>query len=73
MRGKKKKKASLNNGQNTTGPRSLQPRLQAERVNLKDALEICTPFVLNRVGSDLSFIEVAEQIEPSTLLDVTKG
>ncbi|OTA61487.1 hypothetical protein K449DRAFT_330998 [Hypoxylon sp. EC38] len=43
------------------------------RVELEDVVEIYTPLVPGRIGSDLCFIEFPEEIDPSIILNMAKG
>ncbi|KAJ8097215.1 hypothetical protein POJ06DRAFT_228601 [Lipomyces tetrasporus] len=72
MRGKKQKRGRPDNGQRTTSWGTMAGRTQAARVKLEEVMEMYTPLVPGRVGSDLSFIEFADEIEPSMLLNALK-
>jgi len=73
MRGKKQKKARRDKGQQTTGGRTMPVRTQAGRVKLEEVIETYTPIPPGRVGSDLSVVEFAAEIEPSILQNMIKG
>jgi hypothetical protein len=45
----------------------------AAPVMLENPIETCGPALPGRVGSDLSFVEFADEIEPSMLLNIVKG
>ena len=42
-------------------------------VMLEETIETCAPALPGRIGSDLSFVEFADEIEPSILLNIVKG
>jgi hypothetical protein len=48
-------------------------RTQAARIKLEEAIEMYTPIVPGRVGSGLSFVEFAAEIEPSILQNIIRG
>ena len=73
MRGKKKKRGRHGQDQRTTGWAATAGRIQATPVNLEEMIKTYAPLVPGRVGSDLSFIEFADEVEPSTLLNLTKS
>lgn len=64
MRGKKQKK---NTGQET---KMVQPSFP--RVKVEEVTELYTPMVPSRVGGDFSFIQAADDIDPSTLFNIIK-
>ncbi|KAK9319510.1 hypothetical protein V1517DRAFT_332366 [Lipomyces orientalis] len=45
----------------------------AAKVKLEEVMEMYTPLVVGHVGTDLSFVQFADEIEPSILLNITKG
>jgi hypothetical protein len=47
-------------------------RTQAARIKL-EVVEMYTPIVPGRVGSGLSFVEFAAEIEPSILQNMIRG
>ncbi len=74
MRGKKQKKNRLDRGQRMTSEGTMASRTQtAGRVKMEEVIEMYTPLVPARVGSDLSFVECADDIEPLVLLNMIKG
>jgi hypothetical protein len=73
MRGKKQKRGRPDKDQQVTSWGTMAGRIKAARVKLEEVIEIYTPLVPGRVGSDLSFIEFADEIERSILLNMTKG
>ena len=73
MRGKKKKGVRFDKGQRTTSLRRMAGRTQAARVKLEEVIEMYAPQVPGRVGSDLSFVEFADEIEPSIRLNMIKS
>jgi hypothetical protein len=40
---------------------------------LEEMIETCAPMLPGCIGSDLSFVEFADDIEPSMLLKIVKG
>ncbi|KAH7350551.1 hypothetical protein BKA65DRAFT_549560 [Rhexocercosporidium sp. MPI-PUGE-AT-0058] len=64
MRGKKQKKVR---------PQTPARRPLPAPIKLEDVVETCAAIIPGRVGSDLSFIEFADEVEPSLLLKMTKG
>jgi hypothetical protein len=73
MRGKKQKRGRRDKGQQTTGGRTMSGRVQAERVKPEEVIEMYTPILPGRVGSDLSVVEFAAEIEPSILQNMIRG
>lgn len=43
------------------------------QVMLEETIEPCAPVLPSRIGSDLSFVDFADEIEPSMLLKIVKG
>ena len=72
MRGKKAKKGPPRD-RRTTASLPLSRNNRLVRVRLEDVSEMYTPLSVGRVGSDLSFIEFADDIEQSLLLNMAKG
>ncbi|KAH6713427.1 hypothetical protein BKA61DRAFT_484186 [Leptodontidium sp. MPI-SDFR-AT-0119] len=66
MRGKKQREKKIP-AQTLAGRRPLPAA-----VELRDLVETCAAAIPGRVGSDLSFIEFSDQVEPSLLLKMTK-
>lgn len=69
MRGKKQKR------KHTVSKGLMVGHIEAVRVKMEEISETwtCAPLVPCRVGSDLSFVEFAHEVEPSMLLNITKG
>lgn len=73
MRGKKQKRGRPDKGQRTTSWGTMAGRTHSVRIKLEEVIEMYTPLVPGRVGSDLSFVEFADEIEPSMLLNMIKS
>jgi hypothetical protein len=73
MRGKKQKRGRRDKGQQKAGGKIMPGRIQAGRVKPEEVIEMYTPMLPGRVGSDLSVIEFAAEIEPSTLQNMIRG
>lgn len=56
-----------------TSKRTMCDHTQAGQVKLEEVIEMCTALVPRRVGSDISFVELPDELEPSMLLKMTKG
>lgn len=75
MRGKKQKRARPEKDRRTTSWHnwvSVVCRAQAAPVKIEDAIKAYAPLIPGRVGSDLSFVEFADAIEPSVVLNMIK-
>ena len=75
MRGKKAKRDRSDADQRmASGATSTAGRMQASRIKLEEVIEILTtPRVLPiRIGSDFSFFDFADDIEPTMLLNMHK-
>jgi len=73
MRGKKQKKSLPDKGQRMTSRGTTSGRIQAPRFKMEEVIEMYTPLVPGRVGSDFSFVEFAVEVEPLILLNMIKG
>jgi hypothetical protein len=73
MRGKKQKRGRPDKGQRTTSWGKMTGRTPVTRVKLEEVIEMYMPIVPDRVGSDLSFVEFADEIEPLMLLNIIRG
>jgi hypothetical protein len=73
MRGKKQKRGRRDKGQQTTSGKTMPGRTQAGRVKLEEVLKTYTPILPGRIGSDLSVVEFAAEIEPSMLQNMIRG
>ncbi len=73
MRGKKRKRERPDRNRPAIGCGAIVGRAEDARIRLEDVIEAYTPLVPDRVGSDLSFVEFAEEIEVSMLLNMAKG
>lgn len=72
MRGKKQKKGRPNEDKRTTSWAAMIGRGQAAPVKLEEGIKAYVPLLPGRVGSDLSFVEFADEIEPSMVLNILK-
>ncbi|KAH6898233.1 hypothetical protein B0T10DRAFT_102124 [Thelonectria olida] len=72
MRGKKKQKGRLDKDRRTARSKARAGIDPAARVNLEEVVEMYTSRMPGRVGSDLSFIEFADEMEQSILLSMVK-
>jgi hypothetical protein len=73
MRGKKQKRGRRDKGQQTADGRIMPDRIQAGRVKPEEVIETYTPMLPGRIGSDLSVLEFAAEIEPLTLQNMIRG
>lgn len=73
MRGKKQKHCRTDKYRRTTSQVPASSRTRGLRVRFEDVSKIYKPTIPSRVGSDLSFIDFAAEIEASMLLNMTKG
>jgi DNA invertase Pin-like site-specific DNA recombinase len=73
MRGKKQKKARRDKGQQKTGGMKMPERIQAGRVKSEEVIETYRPMLPGRVGSDLSVVVFAAEMEPSMLQNMIRG
>ncbi|KAJ3454690.1 hypothetical protein MRS44_013290 [Fusarium solani] len=72
MRGKKKRKRYPEKVSHGPKGGKLTSCTQVERINLDEVIQTYTPQIPTRIGGDLSFIDFAEDIEFSMLLNITK-
>ena len=72
MRGKKKKVVRPQKGKRKTGGGRVGGT-QITRVRMEEVIDMYTPQIPGRVGSDLSFIEFSAELEPSMRLNMIKG
>ena len=72
MRGKRQKRGRTDEDKRTTSWATMAGRTQAVPVKLEEVIKAYAPLVPGRVGSDLSFVEFADEIEPSVVLNMTK-
>ncbi|WAO82854.1 Hypothetical protein NCS54_00002400 [Fusarium falciforme] len=72
MRGKKKRKRYPEKVSHGSKVGELTSCTQVERINLDEVIQMYTPQIPTRIGGDLSFIDFAEGIELSMLLNITK-
>jgi hypothetical protein len=73
MRGKKQKRPRLDKNQRATSWGTVIGRGQASRVKLEELVKLYTPPAPLRVGSDLSFLENASEVDPLILISTTKS
>lgn len=73
MRGRKEKAGRLDKVQQKMSQQRMANRTKVTRVKLEEVIKVYTPRVPDRVGSDLSFIKFADEVEQSVLLNITKG
>jgi len=72
LRGTKQKRkpslraAKAKDQRKTTRSSSLAP------IKLEHAVELCAQLLPNRIGSDLSFIQLADEVELSVLKNITE-
>jgi hypothetical protein len=72
MRGKKREKGHPDKDHRTMSQATMTGRIQVAPVSLEEVIQTYAPLVPGRVGSDLSFVEFADEVEPSMLLKMTK-
>jgi len=73
MRGKKQKGSRRDKNQRTTSWTTMAGSTQAAPVKLEEVIKMYALLIPGRVGSDLSFIEFADDVESSMLLNMTKS
>ena len=73
MRGKKLKRPCPNGDGRRASCATASGSIKAVQVKPEEVVDLYTPIIPTRVGSDLSFIEFAADIEPSMLFDMAKG
>lgn len=73
MRGKKKKRGHPDKDQQAPSWGAVTSHTQGARLKLEEVIEGYTPLLPGRVGSDLSFVEFTDTIEPSMLLNIRIG
>jgi hypothetical protein len=67
MQGKKQKRITPDESRRRAEWRAMGGRLRAAPVKLEEGIHTFAPLFPGRVGSDLSFIEFADAIEPSMI------
>lgn len=72
MRGKKQKRGHPDEHKRTTNRETMAGHTQAAPIKLEEVIKTYLPLLPARVGSDLSFIEFADEIEPSMALNIIK-
>lgn len=72
MQGKKKKRSGPNKAQRMARWAIMDDRSDATPFELEEAIKAYAQIVPDRVGSDTSFIEFADEIEPSMRLNMMK-
>lgn len=73
MRGKKQARDRPDKERRITSRDAVNKRTQPARVRLEEVIEMYRPQIPRRVGSDVSFIEVADHMEPSMFVNMVKG
>lgn len=73
MRGKKQKKSPPDKRQPITSSGPVTVRNQAAAAELEEVMQMYTSLVPGRVGTDLSFVKFASEIQLSILLNMAKG
>lgn len=71
MRGRKRKNGVRNKDQGKVNLQITAARPKAMQVKLEEVLQGYTPLVPNRIGSDFSFIDFPDEIEPSIVFNIT--
>ncbi|KAI1378981.1 hypothetical protein F4677DRAFT_410239 [Hypoxylon crocopeplum] len=71
-RGITRKRGPPAKDQPTVSPGAVTGHTQKERVELEEVVEIYTPLIPGRIGSDICFVEFGDEIEPLALLNMTK-
>lgn len=71
MRGKKEKRARPDANKRAKSRAAMVAYTQAIQVKVEEGIELYAPLLPGRVGSDLSFIEFADEIEPSVVQNMT--
>ncbi|KAI1846145.1 hypothetical protein JX266_007670 [Neoarthrinium moseri] len=72
MRGKRSKKALSHKARDASSMGAITGRINAARVELGEVAEIYQAVAPSHFGSDVSFLTLADSIEPSALLSLTK-
>lgn len=73
MRGKKQKRGRPKMDGQTTSRVAVPGRTRVGRVKLEEVIEMYTSPVPGRIGSDFSFVELPDGIEPLMVLSVARG
>lgn len=55
------------------GPTIRYSKAKNSRIKLEDVVHLYTPPIPARVGSDVSFLDLAADIEPAILLNMIRG
>lgn len=70
MRGKKQKRIRRDNEPRLNSRQSTARRFQHDPIKTGEVLEMYTPLVPSRVGSDISFLELADEVEPKLVFNL---
>ena len=73
MRGKKQKKARPDDSKRKSYSATTAGRTRTASIKVEEVITKFAPLLPGRVGSDLSFVEFADEIEQSTALNMVKG
>lgn len=73
MRGKKQKRGRSDEANRTINLNTILGYTQSGPVTPEEIIELYSPVIPGRVGSDLSFVKLADEIEPSMVLKMTKS
>lgn len=73
MRGKKQKRGRSSRDGRTTSRVAISGRTRVARVKLEEAIEMYTPPIPGRVGSDVSLVELPDGIESLMVESMLKG
>lgn len=72
MQGKKQKRARAKSGFRTTTAGSFKSGNQTVPIQLMDVITTSVPLLPGRIGSDLSFFEFRDEVEPRVLMNMIK-
>lgn len=73
MQGKRLKKDRSRDVSQLKSRQEIAKPVHQAPVKREEFLEICMAVVPSRVGSDFSFLELADVVEPSVVSDIVKG
>lgn len=73
MQGKTLKRKQSKDKSRLKSRQEFAKRVPQAPIKPEEVLETCTPLVPGRVGSDFSFLELADEVEPNVVFNILKG
>lgn len=73
MQGKTLKRDRSEDKSRLKSRQNFAKRVHQAPIKPEEVLEICTALVPSRVGSDFSFLELADEVEPNVVFNIVKG